>query len=212
MLISAGIDPYTRNLYISLPVVDVSPANLPGFESVRDDSDAVYGAVQTQVYDWDANKWVGGYTSGAEIIHCGTQVFGWNNELLWGEFTGIPGNYYGNDEQAILAVPFNAGTPVIKAALNLRLFCGSKPVITRFSSINGSAVAGPYRRQEGVNEASVLKNRVGRNATDNAGYLANSVSGQRLKGAVITAIIYWENGETIDLSDAALVSEVSSGH
>ena len=45
-----------------------------------------------------------------------------------------------------------------------------------------------------------MKNRVGKNATTNAGYIANSVSGQRLKGAVITAIIYWENGETISIA------------
>lgn len=208
--ISTCVDPYAGELMVSLPVVAVTQDEIPGFPGEFNATDAPNGTIRTWRYDHAANRWMGGYTSGAEMIRCGTEVWGWKDGALWKEFVADAGNYYGNDEDAVLAIAFNAEFPKIKAPLTIRLACVTNPTKTRIVG-NGSAVTGPYRRLEVVNEATIMNNRIGKGATNLAGYNANSIRNQTLKASAFAVLAIWSGGDPIELTDATIVYKLSSG-
>lgn len=216
--ITCGVDPFHSELLVSLPSTSYSKSDLVTVTGLPDPLDAATGDKVTYRYNYEMNRWVGSYTSGAGFSHVGDKVLGWLSGKLWREFVGTIGTYYGNVKNAMVVIPFNAGqNAVYKAPLSLHLQTQRKPDSTWIVAREASdevAGAQAYRAREGSAMAAIMRNRVGFGAATSTAWQANGVRGNRLKGAVIVAVLIWNGSTTTDivLSTATLGFDVASGH
>lgn len=218
--VSAGVNPYTYEVMVSIPAPSPSdrPA-LPTAPSLQDPFDCYYNDTRTYIYNWDLNKWVGSLQSGAEFINIGDDVYGWNGSGLWKEFSSsVPGSYYGTQHDAMIAVPFNEGYPVVKSPLAVRTDANRNPdEVWIQTDANdpaiGVAQAGVWKLREGDNMAEVLRNRLSNNAVGSVQWDQAGAYGARLKGKTCQVVFIWYGaGGAVFVSSAGAKWNESKGH
>lgn len=213
--ITAGVNPYTREFFVSFPQAKFIPSPiLPSIPSLDfDPYDSVTYDNRTYVYNIEQGKWTGSWQSGAEFITDGTVVLGFKDNTVWQEFIGQAGVYYGDNYNALISFPMALGYPVVFSPQSIEINSQSAPaecwvVVGNYDQVAQTA---PFVYREGFMRADVLRNRLGNNASTIQEYDAQGISGDRLKGNVVKVAMIWNNNAPITVNEAGMRGRVSSG-
>ena len=233
--IVGSVNPYTNEYMVRFDAAEpaVTQAVLLT-TNLTNPFDCYYSGGTTYIFNWNINKWICRFEDEGLMINVGDDVYSvargavtgfssqWRN-VLYHQFVGDAGVYYGSQHNAMIAVPFNSEYPAVKAPLAIRGDMSSYPNVTwieadSMAELNGSTVGvantQSWKMREGDAMATILRDR--RSKGDISGnYTQAGISGNRLKGKVIKACLIWDGtigDRDFTCGSVGLEYEKSSGH
>lgn len=215
--IATGVNPYTREMMLTIPAS--SPTDQPDLATVvglENPFNAYVDKPTAWFFNYEQNRWQSRHSIGAEFINVADDVFGWRNGKVWREFKGQAGEYYGSQENALIAIPFNAGHPMIKTPLAVRIVAERAPaeawVMTNGDGRQHVSGVGDFERREDYFRATIRRDRTTGGASDDTAWKMAGVNGATLKGSVVYLVLIFEPDEApINLSLVSIEWSSSQG-
>lgn len=215
--VSCGVNPHTREVYLSIPNEIVQQQKILDTTSLPYPFTANILADASLGFNWENNRWTHRYDSGANFMRAGSRVFSWHRDSgkFYEEFApesfpthGVPGQYYGQAKAAYIAVVFNSPYPAITSPSSLHVVSERAPDQCWIMSLNGSkqhvAGVGAWEPREQGFTAAIRKDRTTGGGTLPADWSLAGITGKSLKGNFFYVVMQWSPGAPINLSSATM--------
>jgi len=234
--ISMGINPYTSEIFITVPpppsASGLTPKEYPGDAGLNRINQYIIDKAVSYVYNYQKNCWIGAYENNPDWwIRLGDDVYsiGEANDAatgikLYQEFNGQIGVFNQETNGCWVAFPMSEAYPKTLEPLNIILM-GQFDVdtvvvygrdvatnvdnnLTQITQIYGS----DFQMREGEMFSTVYRNRLSNGATTSPDYTLQNVIGNRLRMKVPFVQINFPTAQQINLQGARLELKPSSGH
>jgi hypothetical protein len=234
--ISMGINPYTSEIFITVPpppsASGLTPKEYPGDAGLNRINQYIIDKAVSYVYNYQKNCWIGAYENNPDWwIRLGDDVYsvGDANDKttgikLYQEFNGQIGVFNQETNGCWVAFPMSEGYPKTLEPLNIILM-GQFDVdtvvvygrdiatnvdnnLTQVTQIFGS----DFQMREGEMFSTVYRNRLSNGATTSPDYTLQNVIGNRLRMKVPFVQVNFPTAQQINLQGARLELKASSGH
>jgi hypothetical protein len=233
---SMGINPYTSEIFISVPKPPSALPLVPKLYPADCDENRINQYIidrnVSYVYNYQKNCWIGAYEQYPNLwIRLGDDTYSIGDGnlpdtglKLYQEFNGQIGEFQQETNGCWVAFPMSEAYPKTLEPLNIILM-GQMTLNTVIvygrdvaTNVNNNLTQitkiydSDFQMREGEMFSTVYRNRLSNGATTSPEFIQQNVTGDRLRMKVPFVQINFQTGQQINLQGARLELKPSSGH